>query len=99
MRVAAGVVPAHGAARRKSRSSRGDVMAQPSPAAVPPPEVAEHEPVIKESRAKRLYFIIGIAVLVLLIGYGIYALVTSGKEGTDDAEVAADVVPVSARIA
>ena len=74
-------------------------MAQPSPAAVPPPEIAEHEPVIKESRAKRLYLIIGIAVLALLIGYGVYALVTSGKEATDDAEVGADVVPVSARIA
>ena len=74
-------------------------MAQPSPAAVPPPDIAEHEPAITPNRAKRLYLIIGIAVLVLLIGYGIYALVTSGKESTDDAQVSADVVPVAARIA
>jgi membrane fusion protein, multidrug efflux system len=64
-----------------------------------PPDIAQHEPVIEESRAKRLYFIIGIAVVVLVIGYAIYALVTSGKETTDDAQVSADVVPVAARIA
>jgi membrane fusion protein (multidrug efflux system) len=64
-----------------------------------PPDIAPHEPVIEESRAKRLYFIIGIAVVVLVIGYAIYALVTSGKETTDDAQVSADVVPVAARIA
>src|SRR5436853_5464348 len=64
-----------------------------------PPDIAPHEPVIEESRAKRLYFIIGIAVLVLVIGYVIYALATSGKETTDDAQVSADVVPVAARVA
>src|SRR5436309_665660 len=71
-----------------------------TPAPVPaPPDIAEHEPVIEESRAKRIYFIIAIAVVVLLILYGIYAVVTSGKETTDDAQVAADVVPVAARVA
>src|SRR5712692_9755783 len=74
--------------------------APPSPSPVAPlPEIAEHEPVIEESRARRIYFIIGIAVAVLLIGYAIDALVTSGKETTDDAQVAADVVPVAARVA
>jgi len=70
------------------------------PAPVPQiPEIAEHEPAVKPERAKRIYFIIAIAVVALLILYGIYALVTSGKETTDDAQVAADVVPVAARIA
>lgn len=69
-----------------------------APRAVPP-EIAEHEPAIKPQRAKRLYFILGAVVLALLIGYGIYALVTSGKESTDDAQVAADVVPIASRIA
>ena len=71
----------------------------PSPVAPLPDIIAEHEPVLESSRAKRLYFIIGIAVAVLLIGYAIYALVTSGRETTDDAQVAADVVPVAARVA
>src|SRR5947207_4938466 len=65
----------------------------------PMPEIAEHEPAIKPDRAKRLYMIIGIAVVAVLLLYGMYALITSGKETTDDAQVAADVVPVAARIA
>ncbi|PYQ47855.1 MAG: HlyD family secretion protein, partial [Acidobacteria bacterium] len=74
--------------------------ASPSPSPVAPlPEIAEHEPVIEESRARRIYFIIAIAVAVLLIGYAIYTLMTSGKEVTDDAQVAADVVPVASRVA
>ncbi|HEY6843133.1 MAG TPA: HlyD family secretion protein, partial [Thermoanaerobaculia bacterium] len=74
--------------------------AAPGPAPVPPvPEIAEHEPVIKPNRAKKIYMILGIAIVALLIIYGIYALVTSGKESTDDAAVSADVVPVAARIA
>ena len=64
-----------------------------------PQDIARHEPVIEESRAKRLYFIIGIAVAILLIGYAIYAVITSGKVTTDDAQVAADVVPIAARVA
>ena len=66
--------------------------------AAPPPDVTHHEPAISKPRAKRLYLIIGAAALLLLIGYGIYALVTSGKETTDDAQIAADVVPVAPRV-
>ena len=72
-------------------------MTVTSPVAVP--EIAEHEPAIKPARAKRLYVIIGIAVAVLVVGYAIYAIATSGKETTDDAQVSADVVPIAARIA
>ena len=64
-----------------------------------PPDIAHHEPVLKRDRARRIYFISGAAILALLIGYGIYALMSSGKEATDDAQVAADVVPVAARVA
>ena len=74
-------------------------QAAPSPAPSPVPEIAPHEPAMKPSHAKKLYLISGIVVLALRLGYGIYALITSGKESTDDAEVAADVVPVAARIA
>ena len=63
------------------------------------PEIAEHEPAIAPSKAKRLYLILGGAVLLLLIGYGIFAMLSSGKEATDDAQVAAGVVPVAARVA
>ncbi|MEA2328538.1 MAG: rane fusion protein multidrug efflux system, partial [Thermoanaerobaculia bacterium] len=63
------------------------------------PEIAEHEPAIAPSKAKRLYFILGGAVLLLLIGYAVFAMLSSGKAATDDAQVAADIVPVAARVA
>jgi len=63
------------------------------------PEIAEHEPAIAAPKAKRLYLIIGGVVLLGLILYGIYALLSSGKEATDDAQVSADIVPVAARVA
>jgi membrane fusion protein (multidrug efflux system) len=61
--------------------------------------IADHEPPISEGRSRRMYFIVGIITLVLLLGYGLFVLLTSGKEGTDDAQVTADVVPISARVA
>jgi len=63
------------------------------------PEIAEHEPAIAPSKAKRLYLILGGAVLALLIGYGIYAFLSAGKEVTDDAQISADIVPVASRVA
>jgi membrane fusion protein (multidrug efflux system) len=63
------------------------------------PDIAEHEPAIASSKAKRLYLILGGAVLLLLVGYGIYAFLSAGKEVTDDAQIAADIVPVAARVA
>src|ERR1041385_6240059 len=68
---------------------------QPQPVDV---DIDEHEPVIEERRSKRLYFILGAVVLALIVIYGIYALVTSGKESTDDAQITADVVPIAARV-
>ena len=70
----------------------------PNPGPTPVPDIAEHEPVIKASRAKRMYIIAAAAVILLLIAWGVFALMTSGKESTDDAQVAADVVAVSARV-
>jgi membrane fusion protein, multidrug efflux system len=63
------------------------------------PEIAEHEPAIGSSKAKRLYLILGGAVLALLLVYGIYAVLTAGTEVTDDAQIGADIVPVAARVA
>lgn len=63
------------------------------------PEIAEHEPALASSKAKRLYLVLGGAVLVLLIGYGIYAFLSAGKEVTDDAQISADIVPVASRVA
>jgi membrane fusion protein (multidrug efflux system) len=62
-------------------------------------DVQIHEPVIEKKKANRLYLIIAISVVVLLIAYGVYAMLTSGKEATDDAQISADVVPIASRVA
>jgi membrane fusion protein, multidrug efflux system len=59
---------------------------------------AERKPALNPAKARRLYFIIGGVVVVLLLGYAIIALLTRGRESTDDAQVAADIVSVSPRI-
>ena len=64
-----------------------------------PPEIAEHQPAIAPRRARRLYLILGGAVVLLLILYALYALMNAGKQSTDDAQVGADVVPIAARVA
>jgi membrane fusion protein (multidrug efflux system) len=58
----------------------------------------EKTPVLSAGRAKRLYLILGGVVVGLLLLYGIFALLTHGHESTDDAQVAADIVPVGPRI-
>lgn len=63
------------------------------------PDIAEHQPALAQNKARRMYLIVGGAIVLLLLIYGIYALVSSGKETTDDAQVAADVVPVASRVA
>src|SRR5258708_12569419 len=62
-------------------------------------DIAEHEPAIRSDKANRLYLIGGGVIVLLLLLYGIYALLSSGKQTTDDAQVAADVVPVASRVA
>jgi membrane fusion protein, multidrug efflux system len=57
------------------------------------------EPVLPKQRARRMFMILGAVVVLLVIAYGAYALLTSNKEKTDDAQVASDVVAVAPRIA
>jgi membrane fusion protein (multidrug efflux system) len=49
--------------------------------------------------AKRSYLILAAVVLAAVLGYALFTLYNRGKESTDDAQVDADVVPVSARVA
>jgi len=62
-------------------------------------EAAARTPVLSTGRARRLYLILGATVVVLLLLYGIFAVVTRGRESTDDAQVAADIVAVAPRVA
>ena len=69
-----------------------DVVATPKQAA-PAPEKAQARP-----RGRRPFMILGAVVAVAVAIFGGYSLMTAGRESTDDAQVAADVVPVSARV-
>jgi membrane fusion protein, multidrug efflux system len=51
------------------------------------------------ARPRRRWLILGAVSLAVLLGIGGYAWVTHGKESTDDAQVEADVVPLSTRVA
>ncbi len=66
----------------------------PPPAAAEPLQVA---PAAKRGKAKP-YLILGAIVAVGLAGYGAVSWISRGKESTDDAQVDADVVTVSARV-
>jgi len=62
-------------------------------------EAENRKPVLSSDRARRLYLILGGSVAVLLLIYGVFALLTRGHESTDDAQISADIVPVAPRIA
>src|SRR5919201_1664244 len=50
-------------------------------------------------RPRKRYLILGAIALAVALGASGYAWATHGKESTDDAQVEADVVPISARVA
>ena len=53
--------------------------------------------VAKKSRA-RPYMILALVVAVVLVAYFAFRFLTAGRENTDDAQVGADMVPISARV-
>jgi membrane fusion protein (multidrug efflux system) len=50
-------------------------------------------------RGRRPFLILGVLAILVLGGIAIYRHVTAGREGTDDAQVTADMVPVGTRVA
>jgi membrane fusion protein (multidrug efflux system) len=76
-------------------------MQNETSASTPPASSAaseSHTPAVAPDRAKKLYLILGGVVVLIVLGWGIFTLMTSGKESTDDAQIAADVVPVASRV-
>ncbi|HVZ75370.1 MAG TPA: HlyD family secretion protein [Polyangia bacterium] len=65
--------------------------AEPAVAVVPAAAAAP-------KRKRRPFVILGVVAAIALVAVGGYAFATHGRETTDDAQVAADVVPVAARV-
>src|ERR1022692_1862205 len=49
-------------------------------------------------RKRRPFVILGVIALVAAAIVGVYTLLTAGRENTDDAQIAADVVPIATRV-
>jgi membrane fusion protein (multidrug efflux system) len=62
-------------------------------------ETKEESTAVRKNRKARPYVILASVVTVALVGYSAFTLATRGKENTDDAQVDADVVMVSTRVA
>jgi membrane fusion protein, multidrug efflux system len=86
------------AAQPSSRSSTQATIQAPlqaaAPAVIVPSEVASAPP----RRRRRPFLILGIIALLAVAGIGLYTMATRGREGTDDAQVAADMVPIATRV-
>lgn len=75
--------------------------ASPSAAAAPPgPAAMTPAPgtVERPKSRRRPFLILAVVAVLVILGVGIYHLATAGREETDDAQVAADVVPIAARV-
>jgi membrane fusion protein (multidrug efflux system) len=70
------------------------------PTALPKPEPKNEVDAAapKPARSRRPFVVLAVLALVALVAVGGYTLMTHGRETTDDAQVAADMVPVSARV-
>jgi membrane fusion protein, multidrug efflux system len=50
-------------------------------------------------KKRRPFAILGVVAVVALAIIGVYTFLTAGRENTDDAQIAADVVPIGTRVA
>jgi membrane fusion protein (multidrug efflux system) len=77
-----------GTVERAEKTQPRAAAAEEAPASAP-----------KKANGKRPFLVLGGVVAVALLAYGGYTVLTAGRESTDDAQVAADTVPVAARVA
>jgi membrane fusion protein, multidrug efflux system len=71
------------------------VLAAPAAPAVVLAAPAAEAPVKKK---RRPFVILGIIAVLTLTFIGVYTAMTTGRENTDDAQIAADVVPIATRV-
>jgi membrane fusion protein (multidrug efflux system) len=78
---------------------------RPQPAAATPLTAAAPAVVVPATadapvkRKRRPFVILGVIAVLTLAIIGVYTTMTAGRENTDDAQIAADVVPIGTRVA
>ena len=83
-----------------ARQSTAATAAERSPAVqATAPAVVAPVPEAPPKRKRRPFAILGIVALIVVAAVGGYKLMTAGHEDTDDAQIAADMVPVATRVA
>ena len=82
---------------RTESASAAAPLAAPAPAHAPAP-VAAAVPAPQPKSGRRPFLILAVVAVLAVIGVGVYHVATAGREGTDDAQIAADVVPIGARV-
>ncbi|HXJ20812.1 MAG TPA: HlyD family secretion protein [Polyangia bacterium] len=86
-------------AAKTNGKSMSAQSAAPQPEASSSPAIAAVAEAPPAKRKRRPFVILGIVAAIVLGGIGLYALATSGHEETDDAQIAADMVPIATRVA
>jgi len=71
----------------------------PGVAAAPSPPAVAATAAAAPRRKRRPFLILAVVAGVVLVAIGVYSVLTAGREETDDAQVAADTVPVGTRVA
>src|SRR5262245_17329112 len=75
---------------RQQTASIPDPQPAPVVAAAPDPTPARPR--------RKPFVVLGVIAAIAVGSFGGYRFLTAGRESTDDAQVAADMVPVSARV-
>ena len=85
--------------------STSPINDRPQPAAATPLTTAAPAVVVPATaeaparRKRRPFVILGVIAVLALAIIGVYTMMTAGRENTDDAQIAADVVPIGTRVA
>jgi membrane fusion protein (multidrug efflux system) len=85
------------AARTNGKSMSAQSPAQPANDGASSPAITVTD-AAPARRKRRPFLILGVIAALVLAGVGIYVVTTAGHEETDDAQVAADMVPIAARV-
>jgi membrane fusion protein, multidrug efflux system len=82
----------------QTTSATNDRLQTPAAAPGAPAVIVAATDGAPAKRKRRPFVILGVIAVLAAAIIGIYTLLTAGRENTDDAQIAADVVPVATRV-